>query len=558
MVLPKLTLRDYAADNFRYFPRVTRNDLPFPASSSRRGTLGNPDRVFNAALRLHYQGQFDEAARAYETLLKSNRDHADALHNLGIIRMQQRRLDEAHKLLRKAIYQRPKSTNFLHSFGLLLKELNQLEAAAARFREALAIHPDYPDARANLGIVCQQLNRHEEALQHFERVATLQPDSAQAHGQVGFALAIVGRLEAGQRRLEQAIELEPRNPRHYRILAGLKRFTAGDPHLAALERMADRPDGFTVEYHLELHFALAKAYADLEQHERAFRHLLKANALKRQQVSYDEATVIAEFTRYEALFSAEVIRACTGLGDPTPQPIFIVGMPRSGSTLIEQILASHPQIETVGESANFAVAAGALDPGRQNPADLGASALRRIAADYLTQLHARASADAPRITDKLLVNSRFVGLIHLAFPNARIIHARRGPLDTCLSCFSTLFDLGQHHYSYDLGELGRFWRAHDRLMRHWQTVLPEGIMLEVEYEALVGDLESHARRVVTHCGLEWSDACLEFHKAERPVYTASVTQVRQPIYRSSVDRWRPYQELLQPLFEGLGIDPPAA
>ena len=172
----------------------------------------------------------------------------------------------------------------------------------------------------------------------------------------------------------------------------------------------------------------------------------------------------------------------------------------------------------------------------------------------MTLLRSRVPVPAERITDKMLGNSRLVGLIYLALPNARIIHARRNPLDNCLSCFSTLFAAG-HHYSYELGELGRYWCAQDALMQYWRTVLPVGVMLTVDYEALVDDLETHARRIIAHCGLEWTDACLDFHKTERAVYTASVVQVRQPIYRSSVGRWKPYQALLQPLFDGLGMTP---
>jgi hypothetical protein len=221
--------------------------------------------------------------------------------------------------------------------------------------------------------------------------------------------------------------------------------------------------------------------------------------------------------------------------------------------LTEQILVSHPDVHAAGEVLDFMLAVKGLDGGGPPPADVGGEELRQMGARYLARLRSRVPAEARYITDKMLGNSRLVGLIHLALPNARIIHVRRNPIDNCLSCFSILFAAGQG-YSYDLGELGRFWRAHEAIMQHWREVLPEGVMLEVQYEDLVADLETQARRIVAHCRLAWNDACLEFYKTERPVQTASVVQVRQPIYRSSIGRWEPYKAMLRPLLDALEIE----
>jgi Sulfotransferase family len=304
---------------------------------------------------------------------------------------------------------------------------------------------------------------------------------------------------------------------------------------------------------MHLHFALGKACSDLGRHEQSFHHLLAANSLKRRQIDYDEAATLQLFDTTRSLVTAEVIRERTGLGDPSATPIFIVGMPRSGSTLTEQILVSHPDVHGAGEVADFATAIMGLDNRGPLPADVGGEELRSMGARYLASLRARAPAGAPRITDKMLGNSRFVGLIHLALPNARIIHVRRHAVDNCLSCFSLLFRNGMG-YCYDLGELGRYWRAHEALMQHWHAALPEGTMLQVCYEELVADLETQARRIIAHCGLPWTDVCLEFHRTQRPVQTASVVQVRQPIYTSSVGRWEPYKTMLRPLLDALEFE----
>ena len=262
-----------------------------------------------------------------------------------------------------------------------------------------------------------------------------------------------------------------------------------------------------------------------------------------------------------AVFTRELMRHKAGSGDRAETPVFVVGMPRSGTTLIEQIIASHPRAFGAGELSDLDNIVRSL-AGHGNGAELfpemvatvSGEELREIGARYVAAIRVLAPT-ASRIVDKMPWNFHFPGLIHLALPNARIIHARRDPVDTCLSCFSILFDSDSNSYTYDLGELGRFYRAYDALMAHWRTVLPDGIMLEVQYEDVVADLETQARRIITHCGLDWNDACLAFHRTKRPVRTSSVAQVRQPIYRSSVGRWHPYRKQLRPLLAELGIDP---
>jgi hypothetical protein len=294
----------------------------------------------------------------------------------------------------------------------------------------------------------------------------------------------------------------------------------------------------------------------MKDHERSFHHMREGNALKRQSTPYDEAGKLARFERTCALFDAAFMRERAGQGDPSSRPIFIFGMPRSGTTLIEQILASHPEVRGGGETDLFANALASLDAGEgkafvfpDDAALLSGERLRRLGADYVGGLRLTA-AEVERIADKTIDNFRFAGLIHLALPNASLIHARRDPMDTCVSCFSNLFG-GYHPYAYDLGELGRYYQGYDALMRHWRDMLPVSVMLDVQYEDVVDDLEGQARLIVAHCGLEWDPRCLDFHLTERLVRTASATQVRQPIYRGSVQRWRAYEPLLDPLLQEL-------
>jgi hypothetical protein len=300
--------------------------------------------------------------------------------------------------------------------------------------------------------------------------------------------------------------------------------------------------------------------SDIGEHHRSFTHQLAANALKRKTVSYDETEMLLQMELIQRAFTAEFIRERSGAAINTELPIFILGMPRSGSTLVEQILASHSQVHGAGELPDFsnALSANGLRArGRvftEAVCSVSDRQLRAAAEDYLSGLVRIASVSSDRggvqrVTDKMPSNFRYIGMIHMLLPRARIIHTRRDPLDTCLSCFSIQF--AKVPYTFDLGELGRYYAAYARLMDHWRAVLPPGRMLEVQYEDLVENFEANTRRILTYCGLEWEDACLRFHETERPVRTASATQVRQPLYRDAIGRWRPDARALEPLLTEL-------
>jgi hypothetical protein len=340
--------------------------------------------------------------------------------------------------------------------------------------------------------------------------------------------------------------------------------TSDNPHLAAMLALASDSSSLSVAEQIDLGFALGKSFADIGEPARSFEYLLQANALKRRHSDYDEARMLGPLERAHTVFTPELMRRHAGAGNPSPVPIFIVGMPRSGSTLVEQILATHPLVFAAGEVLAFRQAmraAGVHTTARPFPdsvTDLTGTELRDMADRYLTAIHAMMRdgaehtlhARTQRVTDKMLFNFRCVGLIHLALPNARIIHTCRDPIDTCMSCFS--LDFLSSPQMCDLGEMGRYYRAYSELMRHWRDLLPAGVMLDVHYEDLVLDLESHAQRIVAHCGLDWDPACLAFHETQRPVRTNSFAQVRQPVYRSSVGRWRPPPDALRPLLDALG------
>jgi tetratricopeptide (TPR) repeat protein len=455
----------------------------------------------------------------------------------------------------------PDAPAVYHNLGLTLCRLGRLSEASHQFRKAVELAPGNADIHHSLGWVYQQMDRVDDALRCYEAAVRLNPRLHASSNNLGDCLLALGHAAQAEAAYRQAIDAAPDNALYYANYFRLKRPSADDPYFAALERLASSVETLTPDHQAQLHFAFGNALADVGQNDRAFEHLLNGNALYRRGVHYDEAGTLALLARIPGWLSADAIRLAGNQGDPSDAPVFIVGMPRSGSSLIEQILASHPEVFGAGERPELGQAVfSAVAPDRTGAARIDIEALDRVparqlaslGADYLARIHA-ALPDTRRFrrfTDKYPFNFVHLGLIHLALPNARIIHCRRSPVDTCLSIFSRTFR--DVPFGYDLGELGRYYRAYDALLAHWRRVLPERVLLEVRYEALVDDFEGTARTMLAHCGLDWDARCLAFEQTQRPVTTASAPQVRRPLYRSSLQRWRPAAARLQPLLDGLG------
>jgi tetratricopeptide (TPR) repeat protein len=501
-----------------------------------------------------------EALASYDEAIALKPDFADALDNRSAVLSDLKRPTEALASCDRALALRPGNAQSFSNRGNVLVDLRRPLEAVASYDRALAIKPDYVAALNNRAIALVALKRPLEALTSYDRAVAIKPDYAEAHDNRGVLLAALGRFGEAKDAAETAIRIAPNRPRAYYNLTLVTRMATGDRHLRAMEDLARNAPSLTANEQRDLNFALAKAYADIGDHERAFRRLADGAALKRRSTVYDEAAAHRFFQHIEKTFTGELLRRHQGSGALSNAPVFIIGMPRSGTTLIEQILASHPKVGAAGEIDDFQESIRALEqaPGNRGRfpemfSDTSGEQLRRLGAHYLQRIGATSSA-ALRITDKMPENFLFAGLIRLALPNARIIHVRRDPIDTCFSCFSQLFIKDQSApYSYDLGELGRRYRAYERLMTHWRAVLPQEAMLEVRYEDVVFDLEGQARRILAHCGLDWDARCLDFHRTERWVATASMSQVRQPLYQSSVGRWRAYAPFLGPLLSALGV-----
>ncbi len=465
-------------------------------------------------------------------------------------------LDGAVSAYREAIRINPGYVEAYTNLGAALRDRGKIEEAVAAERQAIRLKPTLVPAYVNLGAALNDLGKSNEAASAYQNAIALQPDCDVALGNLGSVLMELGRFTESRAALERAVELAPRNIKYRRYLGELDPYVAGDARLAALEQLSQNAARLSVDERVELHFALGKAYADTGQHAKAFGSWRDGNALKHQQVKYDEPAELAALARIRSTFTPELLRTWQGVGHPSSVPIFVVGMPRSGTTLVEQILASHAQVFGAGELTFFDAAIegirtrfGSSELFPEIVRSMSGSDFYDLGADYLAQLERRYPA-ATHIVDKLPGNYRHAGLIHLALPNAVIIHVERNAVDTCLSCFSKLFS-GKVGYTYDLTELGTYYRNYQTHMAHWQSVLPAGRILHVRYEDVVADLESQVRRILGHCGLEWDPRCLSFHKTDRPIRTSSLMQARQPIDSSAIGRWRAYEPFLQPLLAAL-------
>jgi tetratricopeptide (TPR) repeat protein len=516
-----------------------------------------PSNSFGAAVAFQQAGKLGEAERLYSRILKSEPTHFDARHLLGIVRHQQGRLAEALELLAGALRIHPNAAPALLNYAIILKKLGKFDDALVSYNRALAIQPDFAEAWHYRGNVLHELGRHDEALKNYDLAVAIRPAYVDAYNSRAIFMTHGGRFGEAQLCVERSLLMDRRNTKSYHILTQTKRFMPEDTAIARMRELSHDTSGMAEGNQIQLCFALSKALADIGNHEEAFEYLVRGNALKRRHVTYNEAETLRYLRRIEAGFTRDFMDAKHGSGIASNLPVFIVGMPRSGTTLIEQIIASHPQVLGAGELKTFGTLvtnlgndAGVALPFPELVTEISATQLRRLGEAYVNSIRGLAPG-AARIVDKMPANFQAVGLIHLAIPNARIIHARRDPRDTALSCFSILFDEGQQPHCYDLKELGRYYRAYDGLIDHWRKVLPPGVMLEVRYEEVVADLEGQARRVVAHCDLEWNESCIAFHKRNQPVWTASAMQVRQPIYSTSIARWRRYERQLPPLLEAL-------
>ena len=552
------------------------------------------DRWLRGAFDAHRAGNQREAEKLARRVLGAVPDQPDALHLLATVARESGRADLAVDLYRRLLRRHPAIPVAHNSLGNMLQERGEWGLAIACYEAALSHDPRYVTAYFNLGQALLHVGDVARAETCLRRAVDLAPNDAQARSWFARALAGQGRTEEAVTEALRSVELDPasavlRNDlgtiqatmgefdaarKCYRTalamdpgyakaavnLAKIKRFTAeDDPDAALILAAAGHAPGDRGSRR-DLNLALGKIHDDRGDWDAAFMHYDEANRPFAEVARADADTSLGLMDQVRAFFDADWFAERAGGPGADRVPVFIVGMPRSGTSLVEQILAAHPAVHGAGELseighmvADIASRAAASDPYPGCMRSLDAEAVRALGRRYVAHLRTHAP-DAARVTDKLPGNYLHLGFIATILPGASIIHCRRDPLDTAVSLYFNDFESG-HDYSNDLGAIGRLIRGMRALMIHWEEVLGER-MLAVDYETLVADPESEARRMVRHVGLEWDDACLRPHEVARPVHTASAWQVRQPVYRRSAGRAHRYDRFLGPLREALGGPPP--
>lgn len=525
-------------------------NAPCPCGSGKKykrccgqteAALSAPDfpRLMALAYEACQKGNFREARRVCARLLEAER-HPAALSLAALVCSNLGEHEVSLAYLEEAVTRSPHDPALYNNLGNVLHALGRTSESARAFQRAIAVRPDYAEAHYNLGNCYMESNLPERAVDSYLQAVRFQPGYAEAYQNLGQALLNQGRLTEAETAFRRAIELAPLDGLAYLGLAKTRKFLPGElPAIDGFESVLEQQNGQVSELD-SWHYGLGKMNDDVGRYDKAFFHYDRANQIERRHGKFDRERQRQETDLIMDRFTPDRVRETAKKGNSSELPVFIVGMPRSGTTLVEQIISSHPVVFGAGELTYWGERDKKLKTGNYSEGEVMAAAT-----DYLGILQGFSST-ALRVTDKMPLNFMHLGLIHGAFPQARIIHCRRNPVDTCLSIYFQKFE-SYHPYAHDLEDLACFYREYERLMGHWRAILPPGVYTEVQYEELVEDQEGQSRRLVEFCGLEWDGRCLDYHNSGRAVKTASNWQVRQPIYRSSKERWRNYQGFIEPL-----------
>ena len=518
----------------------------------RQSIAVNPDLSVAhniVGLTLAALGRREEAVANFREAIARAPDFVDAHNNLGSVLRELGERSEAVAVCRRAIAIDPRNADSHCNLGTVLFELRRIDEAAACFQAALALRPDFARAHLSLGLVLRQLRRPVEAEASCQAALRVDANYMEALSLLGELRADRGEFQQAEALFWRAIEINPGSSFAYASIATHRKMTSADSHwLKGAEALLNRT--LPLDQSISLNYALGKYYDDVGRFDDAFGRYRAANELgKRLGPAYDNAEFARRVDQLIRRVDAPFLHACRAVSSASALPVFIVGMPRSGTSLAEQILASHPAVIGAGELTYWHAAVNALG-GDDLERALDAQCVRAMGEEYLERVTALAGR-ALRVVDKMPANFLYAGLIHALFPEARIIHMQRDPIDTCLSIyFQNFFNMGR--YKNDLRDLAQYYGEYRRIAAHWRALLPAAALLEVPYEGLIDDQEGWTRRMVAFVGLPWDARCLAFHETERVVITASKWQVRQKISRASIGRWRNYEHHVGPLRELIG------
>ncbi len=505
--------------------------------------------------------QFDKSIEFFNQVLQMNPNHAVSCYNIGIAYGNSGQVEPAVNYLKKAVELKPDMACAYRDLCMALKETDNTEFAVQAGRTATRLTPEDPAAHYNLAKALHEWRDFDESFKSYQRANSLSPDNPAIIYELAQIHQGRGETDLAKKYFRRVIELYPKEIESHRQLMRLSKYT--DPNHDDIKKIQKFKNDMSLnpDERTSVMFMLSKAYADCDLYDKAFNYALKGNKIQDQILQFNADEFSDYISSLIAFYTPEHIRKLKQSGSSSSTPIFIIGTPRSGTTLVEQILCCHQNVFGAGELDWIMKCINALPHYLKSATNYPActesmtkKAATELSSKYLRYITSLASGE-PRITDKMPGNFLHLGFIHILFPSAKIIHCQREPRDACISMFLEYFP-GVVSYSYDLYKLGAYYSQYLRLMKHWRSVLPEGTMLDVKYESIVQNQETETHQLLDFLQLEWDKACLDFHKKKRRVFTASHLQVSKPLYSSSMQRWKKYEKHLQPLEDGFNYQPP--
>lgn len=503
------------------------------------------------AIKLYSAGNLLGAEKIYKDILRRDARNDNALRLLGMLENKRGHRSEAIKLIRRAISINPRVPAYYNNLGEIYRSEQNYVSAIKYYKKAISLNRHYAQAYNNLGCALQEIGMTQEAKKNFLIALSNAENYAEAHSNLGAVFQQLGQIKDAIGHYEKAIQIEPGYAEAHHNLSTIKEYRPDDFQVVRMRNILERSD--LSEYdRMHLCFALAKAYGDLEEFNRSFSYLEEANRLRKNGLRYNIDSDRKVFAQIRNIFSMDHQMVGDRQSDASVHPIFIVGMMRSGTSLVEQILSSHSKVHGAGELETMGKLAGTmlLDLSSNNDDQLFQNTISRVHDSYISMLEELMVSEKV-ITDKMPINFLWIGFIVHAFPEAKIIHLNRDPMATCWSIYKHYFSGQGNGYAYNLDDLAEYYKLYVELMALWREKFPDSIY-DIYYERLTENQEEETRRLLDYCGLEWQEQCLDFHKTERAVKTASTAQVRKKMYRGSSEAWRKYRDHLDPLIKGLG------
>jgi len=498
---------------------------------------------------LNELGQTDEAVKSYKKTLSIEPNFIDAHNNLGNIYKELGQTDEAIKNYEVALTINPEYAEAHNNLGNVLKDLNQFNKAVLCYQKALTINPNYDDAHYNLGVCHHELGQTDEALNCYKKTLAINPNFADAHNNLGNILKELGQTDEAFNCYVQALAASPNNAQIHRNFGMMKHYKEGDTQLSHMQSLLST-NNLSNSDRSNLCFALAKAYEDLEMKDELFKALNEGNKLRKQELNYSIEKDLNKHAAYYKVFKSNV-KESTSYKPADVSPIFIVGMPRSGTTLVEQITSSHHKVHGAGELSSLNNLIAPIMSDNLTPSNaLSEKNLLLIRQGYLNNL-SNLNVSESIITDKMPTNFENIGFILKAFPEAKIIHLKRDAMAICWSIYQRHFPAKGLGFPYDMQDLAKFYNSYTEMMTFWHELFPNQIY-DISYENLTTNQEEETRKLLQYCELEWDENCLNFHTNKRAVKTTSSMQVRKKMYQGSSNAWRKYEEQLKPLIKALG------